>query len=161
MKAFNAVQVVVVVIGLNLQLFVVIWKQLKTENINFTWPDDCPFCGPVFDLAGGGMIPGVAAGNGGAFPSGTGGLQEVEHVRTVFPETWPWASSRTRWQAAALSVFTPLPSTCPPCSYDRPCAPVGSRWGLDQGELERAPSWVISLFSEPRGFWDRFRSLNR
>lgn len=44
--------------------------------------------------AGMGPVPGMGGGVTGS--SATGGLQEVEHVRNVFPETWLWTNVSVR-----------------------------------------------------------------
>lgn len=48
----------------------------------------------------GAMPPGLAMpdghGTGGVVSPDTGALQEVEHVRDVFPETWLWGTTGTR-----------------------------------------------------------------
>ena len=48
-------------------------------------------------------MPGMAAGgggrgevDGGMQPLPNAGLQEVEHVRSVFPETWLWTNASVR-----------------------------------------------------------------
>ena len=54
-------------------------------------------------MCGGGMVPMAALGGGfgggggaGGGGGGVAGLQEVEHVRAVFPETWLWKNASVR-----------------------------------------------------------------
>lgn len=59
------------------------------------FPLDMAF-GAMGGAGGAGAGIGVGAGTGGAVTPDTGALQEVEHIRDVFPETWLWADARTR-----------------------------------------------------------------
>ncbi|KAK7492664.1 hypothetical protein BaRGS_00016143 [Batillaria attramentaria] len=63
--------------------------------------DGCPFCEmmPMAGAIGGGngMLASMGTATGGSGASATPGeLQEVEHVRNVFPETWLWTNSSVR-----------------------------------------------------------------
>ena len=67
-------------------------------NIKHQWrvsSGGCPMCD--FEMVEGAippMVPGREAA-GGQTPS-VAGLQEVEHVRSVFPETWLWTNASVR-----------------------------------------------------------------
>ena len=54
----------------------------------------CGGGGGMVDMAfGWNAVAGMAAQTGMA----SGGLQEVKHVRSVFPETWLWANTTLRY----------------------------------------------------------------
>lgn len=48
---------------------------------------DCPMCGMAF-----------GAGAGGVFTGSSTNLKQIEHVRSIFPETWLWHNSTTGYK---------------------------------------------------------------
>lgn len=48
---------------------------------------DCPMCGMAF-----------GAGAGGVFTCSSTNLEQIEHVRSIFPETWLWHNSTTGYK---------------------------------------------------------------
>lgn len=59
---------------------------------------DCPMCGMAFGAgAGGGAGGGFAVANSLSTGSSTN-LKQIEHVRSIFPETWLWQNSTTGYK---------------------------------------------------------------
>ena len=59
---------------------------------------DCPNCGMAFGAGGGGGAGGGFAANLSPAVSSQG-LKEIEHVRTMFPETGLWENSTTGYKS--------------------------------------------------------------
>lgn len=55
---------------------------------------DCPMCGMAFGAGAGG---GFAVASSLSTGSSTN-LKQIEHVRSIFPETWLWHNSTTGYK---------------------------------------------------------------
>ncbi|KAK7492663.1 hypothetical protein BaRGS_00016142 [Batillaria attramentaria] len=69
--------------------------------------DGCPMCDfmPMAAMGAGGVMPPMAMPDtaGGGLPT-PGGLQEVERVRNLFPETWLWTNASVRCEGKTRAL---------------------------------------------------------